>query len=164
MLSFFPYFFVVVALVFSLAAETNMTASSPYDFQFRVKNSAGSAYTISCPFAYNENYYDSSHVKSTTNPNNLVNSGYSWDLKYQRIDAGHAEGGRCETASSIALTGNGRFSASIFIHSNVNPSDGVFSLAIVNKVTSQQTELVLLLLMLGILLPNLVLLDLLFHF
>lgn len=125
-----------------------MTASLN-DFLFRVKNSAGSAYTISCPFAYNENYYDDSHVKSTTNPNNWANSGSNWDLKYQRIDAGHAEGGRCETSSSTALTGNGKFSASIYIHSNVNPSDGVFTLAIVNEVTSQQTELDLIVINVG---------------
>ena len=38
-------------------------------------------------------------------------------------------------------TGNGIFSTSIYIHSDVAPSDGVFTLAIVNEVSDKGTEL-----------------------
>ena len=39
------------------------------------------------------------------------------------------------------MKGNGKFTASLYIHSNVASSDGVFTLAIVNSITDKNTEL-----------------------
>jgi hypothetical protein len=164
-------------IAFSCHSEKQSNFTSGGDnFQFRVKNSANNAYSIDCAFKYNENYYDNSHVLSTTQPSYWSSTGSAWDLKYDRIDEGHAVGGRCETQPSDILqgilskcnyllqsvffcccwksdfydflnnntVGNGKFTASVYIHSNVASSDGVFTLALLNRDFKQSGEIDLL--------------------
>ena len=90
----FGYFFSLIFLkniVASFGNNNNYTSTSG-EFQFRVKNAANNVYNLDCFFDSQSNYYDSSHVKTTTQPYNWVLSGSSWDLKYQRIDESHADG------------------------------------------------------------------------
>ena len=83
-------------------AELNVTSGN---FQFRIKNADNNAYTVDCVYTFNENYYDNSHVLTTTSPDYWSYTGSAWDLKYDRVDESHATGGRCETQSSGALQG-----------------------------------------------------------
>eukprot|EP01031_Cornospumella_fuschlensis_P025104 gene25104-30321_t len=111
------------------------------DFQVRVKNINNNAYTMSCAFLYNENFYEPGQ-KTTTLPEYWVNRGDgSFDLKFHWIDNNHSNGGRCQTSTSSALVGNGVFTTEIYIHSNAAASDGVFTVAIINSDFSQNTEL-----------------------
>jgi hypothetical protein len=50
-------------------------------------------------------------------------------------------GGRCETAFSDTIYGDGIFTAKIYIHSNVPSSAGVFTVAMMTDPFSQETEL-----------------------
>jgi len=116
----------------------NVTSSN---FQFRIKNAANNVYTVDCVYTFNENYYDNSHVLTTTSPDYWSFTGSAWDLKYDRIDGSHATGGRCETQTSEALQGNGKFKASVYIHSNVASSDGVFTLGLLNRNFQRSGEI-----------------------
>lgn len=111
------------------------------EFQVRLKNLNNNAYSVTCNFYYNENFFEPGQ-KTTTAPEYWVNRGDgSYDLKYHRIDNNHSNGGRCQTTTSNVLTGNGVFTTEIYIHSNVAASDGVFTVAIINSDFSQNTEL-----------------------
>lgn len=125
--------FCIFIAFLSCSTAENVTSSQ---FQFRIQNSA-----VDCAFVYNENYYDSSHVLTTTSPDYWSYTGSAWDLKYNRVDESHAVGGRCETPTSGALQGSGKFSASLYIHSSVASSDGVFTLGILNRHFDQSGEI-----------------------
>lgn len=64
-----------------------------------------------------------------------------FQLRFERVDATHAHGGRCVTADTPRLTGDGTLSARMYVHSNVPTSDGVYTVAIMETPFSKDTEL-----------------------
>jgi hypothetical protein len=115
-----------------------ITASA--DFMVNVKNSNNNAWTVGCSFVSQSNYYEPGQ-KTTTVPQNWSPSSNGYDLKFHRVDSSNSEGGRCITSPSNVFSGNGIFSADIYIHSNVPYSDGVFTVAILNLDFANNPEL-----------------------
>lgn len=110
-------------------------------FQVQIKTVQGNAYNISCLFADNSNYYGTSVNTKTVPEDWAYVSGNEYNLSYQRIDETHAQAGRCETAFSDAITGDGIFTAHFYIHGDVPSSAGVFTVAILSDPFSQEYEL-----------------------
>ena len=93
-----------------------------------------------------KNAYGTSTTTETTSPEwgcgtpqNCADNQFQ--LRFERVDATHAHGGRCVTADTPALTGDGTFSARIYVHSNVPGSDGVYTVALMETPFSKATEL-----------------------
>lgn len=116
-------------------------ALSSAEFQVEIKNLDNNVYNISCSFAYNSDEYGSSILTYSEPEDWQYVSGNEYNLRFERIDDKHAHVGRCETAFSGAIDGDGLFSAHIYLHSNIASSAGVFSVAIFTEPFSQSTEL-----------------------
>jgi hypothetical protein len=110
-------------------------------------NAAGNQYEVACVEQLGATNYYGSDTKTTTTTDAwgrgtaeacLANQ---FQLRFARIDATHAHGGRCITADTAALTGDGTFSARMYIHSNVASSDGVFTVAMMSTPFDVNEEL-----------------------
>lgn len=88
------------------------------------------------------NTYETNTVTTWTKENFTGSpDGRYFDLKFNRLNATQANGGRCNGPSSGAISGDGTFSTRIYIHTAVRGSDGVFTVAMMTKSFSQETEL-----------------------
>jgi hypothetical protein len=137
------------------AAGSGGTAGSagapapPQEQQFEVtlKNANKNQYTITCTEQIGATNYYGSDTKTTTATEQWgCGTAQScqdnqFQLRFARIDATHAIGGRCITADTSTLTGDGTFSARVYIHSNVADSDGVFTVAIMTTPFDVDNEL-----------------------
>ncbi|CAN5314177.1 hypothetical protein BH11MYX1_BH11MYX1_43160 [soil metagenome] len=105
-------------------------------FMAKLKNAAGNQYEVTCAEQLGAPNYYGSDTKTTTTTDTWGCGtaencqANQFQLRFARIDATHANGGRCITSDTAALTGDGTFSARIYIHSNVPSSDGVFTVAL----------------------------------
>mmetsp|Transcript_104393 Transcript_104393/g.204762 ORF Transcript_104393/g.204762 Transcript_104393/m.204762 type:complete len:233 (+) Transcript_104393:2-700(+) len=111
------------------------------EFQIELKNLAGNTYNISCGFVAQSNNYGTDVNTKTVESDWVHVSGNEYELHFERIDSTHAQSGRCETAFSDTLYGDGVFTAHIYIHSNVPSSAGVFTVAMMTDPFSQEYEL-----------------------
>jgi hypothetical protein len=98
--------------------------------------------TMSCaPADGRINNYGTHTTTKTVAQNWVARSDGGYDLKYNRLDSTHAEGGRCETAKSSSISGGATFEASIYIHSNVAPNTGVFTIGALPIPFNRSNEL-----------------------
>ena len=77
--------------------------------------------SVSCEYTQNSNGYGS-NTWTTTSPDSWVANSYSgkyptnYDLSYERGSTTTATGGRCETAMFPTVSGDGVFTATIYLH------------------------------------------------
>ena len=64
-----------------------------------------------------------------------------WSLAYKRTGKQAAEAGRCSTSVSKLVSGNGRFSARIYLHKSIQRSSGVYTIAILPDPFDKKEEL-----------------------
>ena len=118
------------------------------NFKIKIKNAAAnSSYSISCI----NNSNASNTYRTDTNTNSRADlfkcedekacNSNTYSLKFDRIDKEHASSGRCESAETPTLSGDGTFSATMYIHSNVQESDGVFTIAMEPEAFNTKEEL-----------------------
>ncbi len=90
------------------------------------------------------NAYGRSDTRTFRRPDYFARGdGDYFDLRYaRRSDSpAAADGGRCVTGAIPEITGDGTFSARLFIHPDVKNSDGVFTVAILSAAFSKTREL-----------------------
>ncbi|MCD9026600.1 hypothetical protein LDO26_00010 [Luteimonas sp. BDR2-5] len=140
----------ILLMIAGLMCFTASNDAHAQHFQVRIKNLQQAAYNISCKEATGRtNWYSTGTLTTTTDSrwqcaNSADCEANIWRLRFHRNSANSAEGGRCETGYTSTLTGDGIFTARLYIHSNVLQSDGVFTIAIMPPVFTTEEELDLL--------------------
>src|SRR5690606_3988329 len=115
-----------IAIIVLLAGLAVLSPSARAEsFDIRIKNRGNYVYQALCHERIGvENWYSTGTKTTTTDIRwACATAGdcetNTWRLQFHRNTYNTAEGGQCTTADSTHITGDGIFTARLYIHSNV---------------------------------------------